>query len=214
MALSTVLLLLLAHPLRAQELALLLVDATSPNADLPEPTGFSVGGSLEHRSWLLGAAFVRYTDETLKPGVVCRVYSPRIDCVPEAVRTSTAMGGLRLSAQRTVHLGERLRIGIGGGVSFNAVSATANGQSGRRADLYFPNAGQLGYLGLLSLDVAPLPRLPLRVRGTYGSHWVRFGGCADPDDPTASVNAPFCGGDRFQEWMIGLSLDLSAMRGG
>jgi hypothetical protein len=198
-------LLLLVSPLRAQELSLLVVRATSPNAELPAPMGFSLTGTVAVYDWLFDAAFVRYTDATFKPGVVCRVYSPRIDCGPEEVHTSTALGGLRLAVQRAVRLGEPVRFGLGGGLSFNALSGTADGQSGRRADLHVPNGGQIGYLGLLSLDVAPVPKLPLHLRTSYASHWVRFRGCVDPEDPTASTNVPFCGNDRFNELSVGIT---------
>ncbi len=207
-------LLLLGCPLGAQEVSLLFVRAASANAELPAPTGFSVAGTLGVRDWLLHLAFVRYADETLKTGVVCRVYSPRIDCGPEEVHTSTALGGLRLSVMRAVLPGAPVRLGIGGGLSFNALSGTADGRSGRRADFHVPNGGQIGYLGLLSLDVTPLAGLPLRLRGSYASHWVRLRGCVDPEDPTASANVPFCGDERFDELMVGLSWDLSVMRRG
>jgi hypothetical protein len=198
-------LLLFASPVRAQELSLLFVRATSPNVELPAPTGFSLAGTVDARDWLLHLAFVRYTDETLKTGVVCRVYSPRIDCGPEEVQTSTALGGLRLAVMRAVLPGEPVRLGIGGGLSFNALSGSADGRSGRRADFHVPNGGQIGYLALLSLDVSPLASLPVRLRGSYASHWVRFRGCVDPEDPTASVNVPFCGNPRFDELSVGLT---------
>ncbi len=194
-----------ARPVRAQEVALLFVHAASPNAELSAPTGFGLAGTVEVRSWLLQAAFARYTDETFKPGVVCRVYSPRIDCGPEEVETSTALGGLRLEVMRAWHPAQALRVGVGGGVSFSALSATADGVSGRRADIHLPNAGQLGVLGLVSVDVAPLPGLPLRLRGSYAAHLVRFRGCVDPEDPTASSNVPFCGDQRFDELSAGMT---------
>ncbi len=98
-------------------------------------------------------------------------------------------------------------------MSFNSLWASADGISGRRADLHLPNDGQLGYLGRVSVDLAPLPRLPLRLVGSYAVHWVRFRGCVDPTDPTSGY-APFCGNERFREVALGLSWDLSALRGG
>lgn len=199
---------------RAQDLSLLYVHASSPNAELPAPAGFGVSGSVEAGDWLLRASFFRYGDETAKPGVVCRVYSPRIDCGPEEVRTSTSMGGLRLAGLRALRVAEPLRFALGAGVSFNAVSGSASGSSGRRADLHLPNGGQIGWLGLVALEIAPLASLPLRVRGSYGSHWLRFTGCVDDEDPTASTNVPFCGNERFDELSVGLTWDVSGMRGG
>jgi hypothetical protein len=197
-----------AVPLRAQELALLFVHASSPNAELRAPSGFALTGAVDVRSWLLEASFVRYSDETLKPGVVCRVYSPRIDCDPEEVQTSTSLGGLRLEALRALRLGDPVRLALGAGLSFNSVTATADGVSGRRADLHLPNGGQIGWLGLVSLDVAPLAGLPLRLGGSYGAHWLRFTGCVDPEDPTVSSNVPFCGHERFDEVAVGLTWTL------
>jgi len=199
---------------RAQELSLLFVRAGSPNTELPAPVGFGLSGGVLARGWLLRASFVRYGDDTAKPGLVCRVYSPRIDCGSEEVLTSTAMGGLRLEALRPLRLAEPVRLDLGGGVSFNAISATADGRSGRRADLHLPNGGQIGWLGLVSVEIAPLATLPLRLRGSYGSHWLRFTGCVDREDPTASSNVPFCGGERFDELSVGLTWDVTGMRGG
>jgi hypothetical protein len=209
---SAVVLLLAASPLGAQELSLLLVRASSPMRELPAPTGFELAGRVASRHWVLGVGFVRYAEETTKTGVVCRVYSPRIDCGSEQVQTNTALGGLRIEAMRSVRLGAAARLGVGGGVSFNSIWASADGVSGRRADLQLPNDGQLGYLGRLSMGIAPVPSLPLRVEGSYAVHWVRFRGCADPTDPTSGY-APFCGNERFQELAVGLSWDLSGSRG-
>jgi hypothetical protein len=209
---TAVALLLAASPLDAQELSLLFVRASSPNAELPAPTGFELAGRVESRGWVLGLGFARYSEETMKTGVVCRVYSPRIDCGSEQVNTNTALGGLRLEVMRDISVGDVARLGAGGGVSFNSVWASADGVSGRRADLQLPNDGQLGYLGRLSVDIAPVPSLPLRVEGSYAVHWVRFRGCADSADPTSGY-APFCGNERFQELAVGLSWDLSGLRG-
>jgi len=209
---AAVLLFLAAAPLGAQELSLLFVRASSPNPELPAPTGFELAGRVGSRGWVIGLGFARYSQATTKTGVVCRVYSPRIDCDSEQVETNTALGGLRIEAMRSVPVGGVARLGVGGGASFNSVRASSDGVSGRRADLQLPNDGQLGYLGRLSVDVSPVPSLPLRVEASYAVHWVRFRGCADPTDPTSGY-APFCGNDRFQELAVGLSWDLSGLRG-
>lgn len=175
--------------------------------------GFELSGQVETRGWILGLGFARYAEETQKSGTVCRVYSPRIDCGTEQVQTNAALGGLRIVVMRDVHVGDLARVGLGGGVSFNSLWASADGVSGRRADLHLPNDGQLGYLGRVSVDVAPVPGLPLRIVGSYAVHSVRFRGCVDATDPTSGY-APFCGNERFREVALGLSWDLAALRGG
>jgi len=210
---TAALLLFAASPLHGQEVSLSFVRASSPNPELPGPTGFALAGRVGSRGWVLGLGFVRYSEVTTKTGVVCRVYSPRIDCDSEQVETNTALGGLRIEAMRSVPMGDVAHLGVGGGVSFNSVRASADGVSGRRADLQLPNDGQLGYLARLSVDLAPVPSLPLRLEGSYAVHWVRFRGCVDPTDPTSGY-APFCGDERFREWAVGLSWDLSGLRGG
>ena len=200
-----------APPCAAQRVAVQAVHASSHNVELPESGGFGVTGEVDVRDWLLRADYVRFRDHTRKPGLVCN--APGYGCGPEEVVSSVALGSLHLGAERALRLGSHLIVGGGAGVSFSALSVTATGVSGRRAFVYTPNEGMLGYLGLVSLEVVPVPSLPVRLVGTYQAHWVRFRGCRDPSEPTAGAT-PFCGDDRFQELMVGLAVDLSAMRGG
>lgn len=203
------------HPtaMRAQEASFLIVRAASSNPELPAPAGFALAAHVEAESWLLSLGFVRYHDRTRKEGVVCRVYSPRIDCGAEEVEASTVLSGLRFEALRALYLGDVARIGVGGGVSFNSVTGSADGVSGRRADFYLPNDGQIGYLGRVSVAVKPWPGIPIRLTGSYAAHWVRFKGCSNPEDPTSGYD-PFCGMDRFREISVGVALDLAGLRGG
>jgi len=132
------------------------------------------------------------------------VYSPRIGCVTEGVDTSARMGGLRLDVLKTLDLGGVAQLGAGGGVSFNSLTTTTTGDSGRAADLHLPNTGQIGRQATLALTLAPVPGIPLRLVGSYALHWVSFKGCVDPSDPTSGY-APFCGTDRFREIQVGAS---------
>lgn len=203
---------LAAHPAPGQELAARAVHASSPNPELPGPDGFGLSGQVASGDWLFRIDFTRYAQETVKAGTVCRVYSPRVDCGTEEVSTSASMSGLRLGVLRTVGVGSAVRVGVGGGLSLSALSTSAWGVSGRRADLSAPRTAQPGYLGMLSVDVAPLRGVPLRVVATATAHWVRFEGCADPTEETSGY-APFCGTDRFRELAVGLSWELPGMFG-
>lgn len=203
---------LVAYPAPAQEVAAHAVHASSPNPELPAPEGFGISGEISNGDWLFRLGYVRYAEDTVKPGVVCRVYSPRVDCITEEVATTAKMGGLRMGVLRAVRFGEILRVGAGGGLSFNSVSASARGSSGRPADLDTPNAGQIGYLGMVSVDLTPVSSIPLRLVGTATTHWVDFEGCADPTDATSGY-APFCGVDRFGELTVGLSYALPSAFG-
>ena len=149
-------------------------------------------------------SFQRMHDSTRKDGTVCQVYSPRIDCGRETVDASVTLSGLRAALLHEVEWGRSLRMAAGVGVSLNAVSAEATGVSGRRADLYVPNGGQVGYLVALVVGVNPVQGVPVGLQAALSSHWVDFGGCVDPADPTSGY-APFCGVDRFAELEIGVS---------
>lgn len=178
--------------------------ASSTNAELPRPQGFGVFGQAEALGVGYRLTYLRYSDSTSKPGIVCQVYSPRIDCTTEGVDTSVRVGSARVEVLKLVPLGERIQLGVGGGASFNSLLVTATGESGRMADTGTPSSGNLGGLGTMSLALTPVASVPLTLRATGSLHWVRFNGCESPDDPTSGY-APFCGTDRFREIHVGLS---------
>jgi hypothetical protein len=196
-----------------QELGGFVVRASSPNPELPSPTGFGLYGEIEiPAGWIFHLAYSRVTDDVHKTGTVCQVYSPRIACDPEQVETSSQLGGLRLTVLRSLHLGDIARLGVGGGPSFNAVKADAVGETGRPADLMLPRSGQVGFHAALSASLRPLPSAPIRLTAAFSSHWIRFGGCAAVDDPTSGYD-PFCGTDRFDELQLGAAYVLPRLAG-
>lgn len=196
-----------AGPLGAQDLGLVVVGASSANVELPDPQGLGAFAGFRSAPWLFRLSYLRYSADTRKSGTVCRVYSPRIGCRTEGVATSARMGGLRLSAERAVRVGERLELGAGGGLSFNSLTVDARGESGFRADLHMPKTGQIGYLGSASLALSPVPSVPVKVVAGLTGHWVKFHGCVSAEDRTSGY-APFCGWDRFTELQVGLSVTV------
>lgn len=191
----------------AQDLGVVVVGAASQNVEFPDPTGYGAFAQLRSAPWLFRISYLRYRDETTKQGTVCQVYSPRIGCRMEGVETSARMGGLRVVVERGMRVGERLEVGLGGGLSFNSLNVDATGESGFRADLYTPHTGQIGYLGSGSLAVLPVPSMPVRLVAGVTGHWVKFRGCASAEDKTSGY-APFCGWDRFTELHAGLSVTV------
>lgn len=190
---------------RGQEVGVVAVRASSGNPELPSSGGLGAFVEISSGGWQTRVSYLRYGDETEKDGTVCQVYSPRIRCRTEGVATSARISGLRLTVMRSLYRGSRARLAAGAGMSFNSLSATSMGESGRRADLYMPNTGQIGYVGAGSVGVSPIPGVPLRLVGVASGHWVRFNGCADPQDPTSGY-APFCGWGRFLEVQVGASV--------
>lgn len=194
-----------ALPAASQELGLSAVISHSGNVELPEPLGFGASVHFDLGAWVAGLSYLRYSDETRKNGIVCQVYSPRIGCRTEEVHTSARLGGLRGTIQRVLRVGDRIEFRAGGGLSFNQLVVTSQGVSGFRGDLHMPNTGQIGYLGVASLRVKPLPAVPLNLWAGTSGHWIEFKGCVDPTDKTSGY-APFCGWDRFTEIQVGLSV--------
>lgn len=186
----------------AQTLGATAVWASSPNAELPHPQGLGLYAQVDAAGFGFRLSYLRYSDSTRKLGTVCRVYSPRIDCGLEDVDTSARLGGLRADILKTFGLGEMVELGLGGGLSFNSLTATSAGDSGRPADLLMPNTGQIGRQATLSLSVTPVPGVPFELVGSYALHWVRFRGCASLEDRTSGY-APFCGTNRFREIQVG-----------
>lgn len=191
----------------AQTLGATAVWASSPNAELPHPQGLGVFAQVDAAGFGFRLSYVRYSDSTRKQGTVCQVYSPRIECGPEDVETLARLGGLRAVVLKTVSLGGLVEFGAGGGLSFNSLTATSVGDSGRRADLLMPNTGQIGGHATATLSVTPVPGVPLRLVGSYALHWVKFRGCASLEDRTSGY-APFCGTDRFREVQVGGSFTI------
>jgi hypothetical protein len=100
-------------------------------------------------------------------------------------------------------LGEQLRLGLGGGFSFNSLAAEAVGvESGLQADLLAPNAGIIGFTALITAAVTPVTKVPLRFTGAFGLHWVNFSTCSGEDPPPYE---PYCGMERFNEIELGLA---------
>lgn len=188
-----------------QELGVVAVRATSGNPEFPHAAGTGVYAQLEAAGWATRLTLLRYSDDTEKSGTVCKVYSPRIGCRTEGTSTSARLSGLRLTVLRSLRLGEVAQLGLGGGMSFNSLSASSVGESGQRADLFLPNTGQIGYVGAASVGVTPVPVIPVRLTGAASGHWIRFNGCADPEDRTSGY-APFCGWERFVEVQVGVSV--------
>jgi len=91
------------------------------------------------------------------------------------------------------------------GLSFNQLTATSTGESGWRADLHMPNAGQIGYLASVSAALTPIRGVPVKLVGRVSAHRIRFRGCVSPEDRTSGY-APFCGWEGFTEIELGASV--------
>jgi hypothetical protein len=197
-------------PLQGQEDALLEelnlfgVVATSNNPEFPSPVGFGVRSTrnLGH-SWHFRLAYHRMTDESQKVGTICASYAPHIACSQDMTYSEMTLTGLRGGLLRTMVVGNHIRLGLGGGLSFNALSADNRGLGGERADLLAPKTSQVGYLALFSAEAIPFPGLPLRLTGGLVNHWVHFHTCSGSNPPQ---NDPFCTMATFQEAELGVSL--------
>jgi hypothetical protein len=176
--------------------------ASSDNPILSEPTGVEFLTSVPLFEWLqLSLAYQRISQEATGEGEVCVRYAPNLSCRIETVHTESTMGSIKLSFLPSIQLGDKLRMGAGGGVSFSSLDATSLGESGRLANLEVPNTGQLGYQALASLSLTPFPTVPLSVVGSVTSLWVNFHACVTYED----IYDPFCGKSRFDEFSAGLA---------
>jgi hypothetical protein len=212
-SLLAILSILLAAPAEAQQQALFhelggfAVVMSSDHPELPDPKGFGLASVWEFGgNFMTRLSFHRASDETVKEGIVCDQYSQRINCRPEITETSVSLSGLRGTVLVRVPLGDLVRLGAGGGLSFNHISAETVGTvSDLEADLLAPNAGIIGYNTLLSATVTPLASIPLQLTGGFGIHWVDFNTCSGDDPPQYD---PFCGMEPFREIELGLSFSF------
>ena len=187
-----------------QELGAFAIWASSDHPELPGPSGFGAAATWEFAEiFMARLAYHRLSEDTRKEGTVCDQYSQRINCRGEITETSSTLSGLRTTVMVVPPLGEQLRLGLGGGLSFNSLAAEAVGvESGLPADLLAPNAGIIGFTALLSAAVTPVMAVPVKLTGSFGLHWVNFSTCSGEDPPPYE---PYCGMEAFKEIELGLS---------
>lgn len=192
------------EPSLFQELGVFHITAHSDHVELPNPTGFGVSSSWEFVGSFMGRlSYHRVSNETRKEGVVCDNYSSRINCRADLTETSATLSGLRGILMWAVPLGEQVRLAAGGGLSFNHLVAEAVGTgTGLRADLLAPNAGIIGFSGLVTARVTPVSSIPVSINGGFGLHWVNFDTCSGNDPPQYD---PFCEMEALREIELGLS---------
>jgi hypothetical protein len=193
----------------SQELGVFVFRGNSEMLEFPDPVGVGLFASVEIQdTWSFRLTVQSFSQSTQKEGRVCVRYLPPLSCRTEHVQTSASMSGLRGTLSRAIPLGERLRLGVGGGFSFNSVAVTSTGESGYPADLERPRTGQIGYLGVLDAEVTPVSAWPLRLILGVTGHWVSFNACY----PGLSSYSPFCGLTDFREIKVGLA--FARRRGG
>ena len=193
-------------PSLLEDVNLVVVMAGSDNPELQSPMGFGV-----RSTWSFGGHFLfrlgyhRVTDESRKVGTVCMTYAPNISCTQEMTHSEMTLAGVRGGLLRTVVLGNYLRLGLGGGLSFNDLNARRMSEDGRRADLLAPKTGLVGYLALVSAEAIPFPGLPIRLTGDLVNHWIHFHTCSGSNPPQYD---PFCKISRMSEVEIGLAISF------
>ncbi len=192
-----------ATPLGAQEAGPLFILGQADHPELPNPHGWGAFAAVPLAEWAqLRVSYERVSQNSRGEGLVCTRYAPNLGCAIEATRTESGLGSLRLSLLPTLTLGEFARVGAGGGISFTEVTVRSTGASGRKANLDFPNTGQLGYLALASLTLTPSGALPLRLVGATTAHWINFKNCVSYDQ----IYDPFCGTTLFREVSLGVAI--------
>ena len=192
------------EPSLFHELGAFAISARSNHVELPSPSGFGLASTWEFAGSLMARlSYHRVSDDTRKDGVVCDQYSQRINCRAEITETSLTFSGLRGTLQWALPIGDQVRLGAGGGLSFNHLTVESVGiESDFQADLLAPNAGIVGFAALLTASVIPVSSVPVRLNGGFGVHWVNFDTCSANDPPQYD---PFCGMDTFKEIELGLS---------
>ncbi len=189
-----------ASPAAAQEASLFGVSASSNEVEFPSPVGVGAAVAWQAGSdWLFRLSYVRTYDSTVKDGTVCITYSPRIGCHTETVSTEDSFSGLRFGAMRTVQVTSFARLGVGAGLSLNAIHIDARGDNGHPADMERPLTAEGGYLGMVHVRLSPVPSVPFAITAGFQEHWVAFKSCSDPP-----MYAPFCGVKAFHETQVGI----------
>jgi len=192
------------QPSLFQELGVFAISARTNHKEFSSPRGFGASSSWEFAGRLMArVSYHRASEDSRKEGVVCDEYSSRINCRAEITDTSLTLSGLRGAVLWAIPLGDQLRLGAGGGLSFNHVTAESVGTvSGLDADMLAPNAGIIGFSTLITAALTPLSTVPVSLTGGFGVHWVNFNTCSGNQPPQYD---PFCGMESFKEIELGLS---------
>jgi hypothetical protein len=194
--------LLIPCEVHSQQYEATYVSASSENPELATARGGAIEGLFDlGRGWHMFLGFQRIWDNTEKETRVCAAYAPFISCQIEATRNELQLNGFRAGVVRPFLTTLHLELKAGVGLSFNQprVKKSRGLVSGRRADIYMPTGGQVGGLGLLTLDLTPAPQLGLAFTVGVVGHWVKFDGCSDIHYD------PFCDPTTFREIHVGLA---------
>jgi hypothetical protein len=126
--------------------------------------------------WKLQVSFYRLFSSTVKESRVCAFYEPFIHCQNEETRNKVMLTGFRAGLTRSVVSVDHGAINLGAGFSFNApgLRSSIGLDSGRRGDVFMPTGNQLGALGLVEVDLIPVPALGLAVTLGVTTHWIDF----------------------------------------
>lgn len=187
-----------------EEVSAFVIIGDSENPELPNPLGLGVRSTWNiSRGWLFRLSLTRVEDQTRKYGVACVSYAPHIACRETMTDNEMALTAMRGSLLRTLVIGRSLRLGFGGGLTFNNLAADSRSDDGARADLLAPNTGQVGFMGLVSAELILHPNLPVRLTGGLTSHLVKFHTCSGATPPQYD---PFCKLIWFREGELGLTV--------
>jgi len=178
------------------------VSASSGNLELATARGGAIEGIFGlGRGWHMLFGFQRIWSKTQRETQVCAAYAPFISCQIEMTRNELQLNGFRAGVVRSLLTTHHVELKAGLGLSFNQprVKMSRGLVSGRRGDIYMPTGGQVGGLGLLTLDLTPAPQLGLAFTVGGVVHWVKFDGCSDIHYD------PFCDPATFREIHVGLA---------
>lgn len=195
--------LLVASPTRAQQIEAAYLSASSPNPEFPEADGGEIEGLFElGHGWQLDLGLRRIWARTEKEMQVCRVYHPRVSCQIEETRNEMSLTGFRAGVMRSLLAVSHAEVKLGAGLSFNQpeLESSTGLTSGFDGDVYMPSGGQVGALGLLTLDVTPAPSIGLAITLGAVAHWVNFDACSEENRYD-----PFCSPATFRELQVGVA---------
>lgn len=182
------------------------MSASSGNPEFPTATGGKIGGLFDlGHGWDLHLGLQRVHAETERQALVCAAYEPQIGCQSEATRDDMSLGGFRAGVVRSLVEVGPAEVKLGVGFSFNGIGIESTGlDSGHRGDVYPPSGGQVGALGLLALDVTPVPGIGLAITVGLTEHWVNFDACSS----NPNRYDPFCSPATFRELDLGVAYAL------
>jgi hypothetical protein len=192
-----------ASPVRAQEFGAYHASGGSSLPEFEHADGLGLYFLLHMRGVSVLGNTYSHSNSTPVMARLCSRLTPPSNCIDREMERESRLRGAAVSALVPV-VGRRVRLELGGGLSFSVVSATDIGPAeNRRSALFTQPTGQPGVLTAVAVRARPLDAVPFVLHMSAGNHHIRLTACGE----YPGMDDPFCGSMNLRELRLGVGYD-------